>query len=138
MKVNIGRFRKNNSPRTVKVQVDPWDTYNVDHTLSLVILPLLKQYNRIPHGCSFVDNEDVPEHTPIPEGQEFLMSSEWESRWQYIVNEMINAFERIVDDEWEQDYHNGGEFDVEGYKAEDKRIDNGLRLFGKYFRGLWT
>jgi hypothetical protein len=28
-------------------------------------------------------------------------------------------------------------FDVEGYQAHSKRIDNGLRLFGKYYRGLW-
>ena len=29
------------------------------------------------------------------------------------------------------------EFDVEGYTAHSKRIDNGLVLFGKYYRGLW-
>ena len=28
-------------------------------------------------------------------------------------------------------------FDNDGYTAHSKRIDNGLRLFGKYYRGLW-
>lgn len=28
-------------------------------------------------------------------------------------------------------------FDSDGYMAHNKRIDNGLRLFGKYYRGLW-
>ena len=28
-------------------------------------------------------------------------------------------------------------FDKDGYMAHSKRIDNGLRLFGKYYRGLW-
>lgn len=30
------------------------------------------------------------------------------------------------------------EFDYEGYNAHSQRIDEGLRLFGKYYRGLWT
>lgn len=29
------------------------------------------------------------------------------------------------------------EMDIEGIKAVNDRIDNGLRLFGKYYRGLW-
>jgi hypothetical protein len=29
------------------------------------------------------------------------------------------------------------EWDKEGYDKHSKRIDNGLRLFGKYYRGLW-
>jgi len=30
-----------------------------------------------------------------------------------------------------------GELDREGLKAHNDRIDNGLKLFGKYFRTLW-
>jgi hypothetical protein len=138
MKVNIGKYHKNDSPRTIKVQIDPWDTVSADHTLALIILPLLKQFRANIQGGIYVDNEDVPEHAPIPEGQEIEMSDAWASRWEWVVDEMVNAFSRIADDDWEQDYHNGGEFDAEGYKKEGKRIDNGLRLFGKYFRGLWT
>jgi hypothetical protein len=29
------------------------------------------------------------------------------------------------------------EWDMEGHNKHSKRIDNGLRLFGKYYRGLW-
>ena len=132
MKVNIGKYNKNDSPRTIKVQIDPWDTYNADHTLALIILPVLKQYKNTPHGCSFADNEDVPEHMHIPKGQEFEMSDEWAPRWEYVVDEMILSFERIVDDDWIADVPS------EDYIKEEERIDNGLRLFGKYFRGLWT
>ena len=132
MKVNIGKYHKNNSPRTIKVQVDPWDTVSADHTLALVILPLLKQYNSVPHGSSFVDNEDVPKHMHIPMGQEFQRSDEWEARWKYVIDEMILAFERIVDDNW------SAMINSEEWVKEDERIANGLRLFGKYFRGLWT
>ena len=30
-----------------------------------------------------------------------------------------------------------GELDMEGRAAHDARIQNGLRLFGTYYRGLW-
>jgi hypothetical protein len=137
MKVNIGKYHKNDSPRTIKVQIDPWDTVSADHTLALIIIPVLKQLKQSPYGSSFVDNEDVPEHAPIPEGQEFEMSDAWASRWAYVMDEMIFAFEHVVDNAWQDNYF-GEVFDAEGYKAEEKRIANGLRLFGKYFRGLWT
>jgi hypothetical protein len=137
MKVNIGKYHNNGAPRTIKVQIDPWDTVSADYTLALVILPVLKQLKENPHGSSFVDNEDVPNHTPIPEGQEFERSDEWSARWEYVMDEMITAFERLVDDNWSEDFCEGEVFHGEAWKAEEKRIDNGLRLFGKYFRGLW-
>ena len=140
MKVNIGKYHKNNAPRTIKVQVDPWDTVSADYTLALVILPVLKQYKEKSGGYSFVDNEDVPEHMYIPDGEEHDDKHHelQVTRWGYVVDEMINAFDRIVDGEWEQDFHNGEVFDADGWKAESTRISNGLRLFGKYFQGLWT
>jgi hypothetical protein len=132
MKVNIGKYHNNGASRTIKVQIDPWDTVSADHTLSLIILPLLKQLKENPNGSSFVDNEDVPTHTPIPEGQEFQRSDEWESRWKWVLDEMIFAFERNVNDGWDVDVN------LDDWEQEEKRIANGLRLFGKYFRGLWT
>jgi hypothetical protein len=78
---------------------------------------------------------------------------------------MIWTFEQELDDSWEDKFchgepnyefiHVGGEigteselnemiqtnpnysFDIEGHKEYNKRIDNGFRLFGKYYRGLW-
>jgi hypothetical protein len=29
-------------------------------------------------------------------------------------------------------------FDVEGWKKHEEKIQEGLELFGKYFRSLWT
>jgi hypothetical protein len=80
-------------------------------------------------------------------------------RWQWVLDEMIFAFASIGSD-WEDKYHIGvndlrwkkledgmsqmihgpdhtHHWDIEGWEAESKRIDNGFRLFGKYFRGLW-
>ena len=86
-------------------------------------------------------------------------------RWDYVMSEMIWSFEQLASD-WESQFHTGvidwmskpckwdedgkpmlyqmvdgpnhtSKFDSEGYQAHSKRIDNGLRLFGKYYRGLW-
>src|SRR5210317_2030409 len=44
----------------VKVRIDPWDTWSMDHTLAPIILPMLVQLKAEKHGAPFVDNEDVP------------------------------------------------------------------------------
>jgi len=87
-------------------------------------------------------------------------------RWDWVMNEMIWTFEQIVDDDNDAQFHSGNwdmksvpcawdendkptlytfeeglnhtsQFDSEGYKKHQERIANGLRLFGKYYRGLW-
>ena len=133
MKVNIGRFYANDKPRTIKVQVDKWDTYNVDHTLSLIALPLLKQFKEQRGGAAWVENEDVPESMYVEEGSEY--DAEWGTRWDYVIGEMIFAFECCAD--IDKQLQESG-YDAEGMRKTDERIANGLRLFGKYFRSLWT
>jgi hypothetical protein len=128
MKVNIGKYHNNGAPRTIKVQIDPWDTVSADHTLALIILPLLKQYRKNLNGAPYVETDDVP-----PEMYQEVDSYDgWNKRWAWVIDEMILAFERIVNDDWSADVP------CENWVKEEERIDNGLRLFGKYFRGLWT
>lgn len=134
MKVNIGKFYANGKQRTIKVQVDRWDTYNVDHTLSVIALPLLKQFKERQGGCSWVDNEDVPKSMFVPEGEEFE-SELWGTRWAHVIDEMIFAFECIAD--IDKELQESG-YDAGGMRKTDERIANGLRLFGKYFRALWS
>jgi len=70
------------------------------------------------------------------------------------MGEMIWAFEQLQPDcDWESQYYvvnpkadvfnldNLGEYfssyDNEGRAKHQARISNGLRLFGKYYQGLW-
>ena len=48
--------------RKVKVKIHNYDTWAMDDTLALIILPMLKQLKATKHGVPMVDNEDVPEH----------------------------------------------------------------------------
>lgn len=155
---------KNRCEQEVKVHIDKWDTWGMDHTLSLIILPMLKQLKATTHGAPQVDDEDVPDElksTAAP-----AKENDWDTddnhfkRWDYVLDEMIWAFENIANGDWEQQFHTGvhdtylekledgnylwvkGEkdtshVDTEGYKVYDARISNGTRLFGKYYRNLW-
>lgn len=161
----LNLFERLRGERVVKIQIDPWDTWSADHTLSMIIVPMLKQLKETTHGSPFVDDEDVPDElksTTAP-----AKENEWDTddnhhkRWEYVLDEMIWAFEKLVDDEWEHEFYSGehesfmvkredglyewvkGENDtftvdrISINKVND-RIQNGLRLFGKYYRGLWS
>jgi hypothetical protein len=147
--------------RKVKIHIDKYDTWSMDHTLSLIILPMLKQLKATKHGSQWVDDEDVPEHMRHgdPNGEDNWVHYKWE----WVLNEIIWTFEQIqLDNEWEHLYTiQEGEIDLddypedkdkefiplrwkkeyiidwEGRKAHQNRISNGLRLFGKYYQGLW-
>lgn len=59
-----------------------------------------------------------------------------------MVMDENGEFKEVDDDDdatmFEMRFSGERSFDAEGYKAYDDRIDNGLRLFGKYYRSLWS
>lgn len=113
MRVNIGPYE---DEQKVSIEYDAYDTWNLDHTLALIILPGLKQLKSHVQGYPVIDQEDVPH---IAGNYSSGMKA-----WYWILDEMIYAFEEVVKDEY---------FSVE----DTERVNNGLRLFGKYFRNLW-
>ena len=161
------------------VKIDYWDTWSMDSTLAPIILPMLKQLRDTKHGSPMVDMEDVPEYMRTTTTEDwdtqrvfdFYNEDEPEGydvhkRWDWVLNEMIFAFEHLVDDEWENEFSSGEinilhvpcEWDENGkptlyttehgpnhtYKCDydglfkvHERMGNGFRLFGKYFRHLW-
>ena len=161
-------------PRFEYVKLDRWDTWSMDHTLATIVLPMLRQLHDTKHGAPMVDDEDVPEElrsTSAP-----ATENEWDTdanhflRWDWVMNEMIFAFECKVDDSWEDAFREGehdiiwvpvdkdgnevpkGEHkfyqmgkgpkdtykcDYDAMKVVEARIQNGFRLFGKYYQALW-
>jgi hypothetical protein len=93
------------------VKIDRWDTWSMDHTLSYIILPMLKQLDESKHGAPFVDDEDVPEElkstSAPPKENEWDTDENHFKRWDYVLKEMIYAFEHKVDDSWQEAYRSG-------------------------------
>jgi hypothetical protein len=156
MKVNIGRYPKKDIPRRVKIVIDPYDTWSMDHTLALIIVPMLKQLRATKHGAPFVDDEYVPEHlrstAAPPTENEWDVDDNHFKRWDYVLDEMIWAMEQIVDHDNEGLFFDHSEVDEEAdlmeqvaqikcdlpaLDAHRKRITNGTKLFGIFFQDLW-
>jgi hypothetical protein len=147
--------------RKVRVRIDRYDTWSMDHTLAHIVVPMLKQLKATKHGSPWVDDEDVPEElkstSALPKEDEYDIDSNHHTRWEWVLDEMIWAFEQKVRDNWEGDYYkydhvepnkdstNFSESlglklvweDREGRKAHQERMSNGFRLFGKYYENLW-
>tara|TARA_R110000850_G_C9973231_1_gene465336 strand:- start:2397 stop:3023 length:627 start_codon:yes stop_codon:yes gene_type:complete len=140
-----------------EVRIDPWDTWSVDHTLAPIILPMLIQLKATKHGAPLVTNSDVPKELQATKENidEYCKGGNADSkhfeRWDWVLDEMIWAFEQKCRDHWQEDYYGpyiegkdgelfSGRFewtDDEGSKAHQLRMTNGFRLFGKYYEHLW-
>ena len=162
MKVYIGRYPKDpNKEQKVNVQIDKWDTWNMDATLAHIIVPMLKQLKATKHGAPLVELEDVPEHLRSEKTNEYGVDDTHFERWDWVMDEMIFAFEsKLI--EWEDQFwkrppeldvtiypedadknfiplrwKDEGVCDWEGMREYGTRIQNGFLLFGKYYQGLW-
>ena len=102
-------------PRIDYVKIDRWDTWSMDHTLADIILPMLKQLKETKHGAPHTDDDDVPEylrsHMAQPKEYEWDTDSLHFQRWDWILDEMIFAFEMKCKDDWAAEFHSG-EHDV--------------------------
>jgi len=52
----------NSRKRRVKVHIDSYDVWSADHTLAMIIHPVLVKLKETKHGSPVVDDEDVPEN----------------------------------------------------------------------------
>ena len=118
------------------VKIDYWDLWSLDISLAQVIRPALVAFSKVNYSYGTVDVEDLPEHTALFTDLE---------KWQWIVSEMIWAFEKIADPHYDNEFfvksefaEFGLEYNSQAAKVVEDRINNGLRLFGKYYRALWT
>jgi hypothetical protein len=159
MYVRLGRYPDDDKEREENIVIHNYDTWNMDHTLALLIVPMLKQLKETKHGAPNVDCIDVPMRIQ-PKQLEVVRYREngetdenFFKRWDYVMDEMIWAFEQIIDDNNDDRFYDHSEVDQnepdinkrakqlkvdrEGLDAHNKRIENGLRLFGKYYRSLW-
>jgi hypothetical protein len=151
-------------PQINIVKLDRWDTWSFDHTLADIILPGLRQLKKDKHGAPHTDDEDVPEylrsHMAQPKEHEWDIDDLHFMRWDWILDEMIWAFEQKVSDDaegqffdhsayvddkentdkWFADLSNGVskvKYDKDGHQKWQERKANGFRLFGRYFENLW-
>lgn len=147
--------------RKIKVRIDYPDVWSADHTLALIIHPTLVMLKKHKHGSPCVDVEDAPHIADSDEA----VHERWnwvldEMIWTFECladgDDMKHYYIPYKDDEpvdrigWkdretgemkymqtEERAREMGKYDPDLHKKYQDRINNGLRLFGKYYQGLW-
>jgi hypothetical protein len=169
MFVKLGNPSRKNKAETIII--DDFDVWNLDHTLALIIVPALKLLKKKKQGAPFVKNDDVPEN--LRATKEELKQNDtggdtdkhYFDRWDWVLDEMIWAFQQKLED-WEEQFYSGEtdmewieldkkdangkkmyemvngpkhtfQVDLEGIQKYQKRIDDGIVLFSKYYGALW-
>lgn len=142
--------------RQIYVKIDAYDTWNMDNTLSYIVVRMLKQLRDTKHGAPHVDDCDVPEHlrstSAPPKQQEYDLDINHFLRWDWVLAEMIWAFtQSTLDDDISQFFDSKQvdksacvntqveqmNLDMAGLKAHQDRKAHGFLLFGKYYQALW-
>lgn len=154
------QWAQDHKKRVAYVHIDNYDVWGMDHTLALIIHPMLLKLKTQKHGHGWVDNKDVPKElrSTAPGARTGLKNShDWDNyadaRYSWLLDELIWTFEQLSDDSdgedqffdhtessKEKDFNKSIQklkVDRAGLDLHRKRIENGLRLFGKYFRTLW-
>lgn len=178
MKVNLGKYPKGAAMRRINVEIEDFDTWALDSTLALVILPALIQLKHTKHG--------VPSHFTDRIGGDFDNNLVFDfikedddkvfdalcNDWDDILDKMIWSFQQLaIEEDYDSKYHHGkmdigwkqtekqypnpltGKmehmyemvdknpnehwYDHVGHRLHEDRIQEGLELFGKYYRNLW-
>ena len=107
--------------RKIEVRIDHYDTWGMDTTLGYIILPMLKQLRATKHGSPWVEDVDVPHLVRNKKTKKAKKSSpniraldmdeedqhsDVHVRWEWVLDEMIWAFEQVVsDDEGRSNYY---------------------------------
>ena len=142
--------------RNIYVRIDAHDTWGMDSTLALVVLPMLQQLHATNHGAPMTDDADVPDNlkstVAAPKENDWDTDSNHFLRWNWIMEEMIWTFTQKVEDDSTDKFYDHGEnipgedimesikrmkVDDVGLQAHQARMTNGFRLFGKYYENLW-
>ncbi|MCY4509488.1 MAG: hypothetical protein OXG35_21370 [Acidobacteria bacterium] len=116
-----GRTPTGRPKREVSVEIHDHDTWSADFTLALVAAPLLRYFRDEAggrHAIGSTDPQDFPETGDPAQTHDA-------DRWSKLLDELVWTFEEIAKDDLMD-------------RATETRVQNGLYLFGKYYRCLWT
>jgi len=127
----------NNRKRKIKIHIDGYDVWSADHTLGMIIHPVLVKLKEVKHGYPHVDNEDVPEElrtngeciyvdTSKPESVQAgeKLDAKVAAKWEWVLDEMIWSFgQHGLEDDSDQFYHNSEQLEMLFVSTGDENLD---------------
>lgn len=112
MKVNIGKYPKR-TPRRIKIEIEKFDTWGLDHTLSHIIYPALLQLKAtkqgVPTDFAEVGGENYVDQLSFPfyHDTQAEMFDEKITEWDVVLDKMIWSFKQLMMDDYDELYHHG-------------------------------
>lgn len=166
MKVKSKYSKRNND--SIHVQIDRHDTWSLDSTLAPIHLASLLKFKEdntgmpadfLTHTSDTTSNYVFDWYAEGDKEANDIAAKNWDD----VLDKMIWAFFQLTIN-WEDQYYHGtmdfiwedinqlgvsvksikdanpdGHWsDYEGLRLHEERIQEGLELFGKYYRNLWT
>lgn len=175
MKVSI--LHRRTKGNKTEVVIERHDTWSLDHTLAMIILPALLQLKATKQGVPGQIVTVTGGSGELQDSFDFYKESyddAWEKNiklWDEILDKIIWSFQQLALEDYDDLYHHGqAKYDFEecdkqcynpitkkmektykmvdknpnehwydhvGHQLHEERIQEGLELFGKYYRALW-
>lgn len=108
---NLCLWIESKKKRKIKVKIDHYDLWGMDHTMALIIHPMLQKLQEVKHGAPWVDDADVPEElkstSAPPKKNEWGTDDNHFKRWDWVLDEMIFAFQSQLEEDWDEQYWSG-------------------------------
>ena len=122
----IQKHLQNGGERRAKIRIDPTDVYSADNTLALIIAPTLRMLKAEKNGSPWVDNVDLPPELKMSkrdtrifndgswdkklkftEAEKTAIDAKYHAGWDWVLDEMIWAFEQHERGNWDDQFHSG-------------------------------
>lgn len=116
MKVFIGP--REEMYHTNSIEIHNYDTWNLEVTIARIIHPALVRYKEVSQYYGHIDDEDTP--LPYQNGDDYE-----QAKWNYFLDTIIATFALIC----QKEMNLGNDLPF---------VQEGLRLFGKYYLHLWN
>jgi len=118
MHIHLGPYRKN---RKVLVQINDYDVWNMDHTLSIIIVEMLIKLKQHCHSYPL----DFAEEN-MHDGVNYGGQGGGIKAWHNIIDQIIEGFSIMADKNWPS------------VEIEDiTKAQHALNLFSHYYMDLW-
>lgn len=117
----------NSRGRKIKVHIDNYDVWSADHTLAMIIHPVLVKLKEQKHGSPQVDDKDVPEdlqylQAPKTEDEHWSVNDDCHKKWEWVLDEMIWTFgQHGLEDDSDQFHHNSDQLQMVFKDAPDMK-----------------
>lgn len=154
--LKLCRWVNSSKRRQEYVRIDHYDYWNADHTMAVIIAPLLKALQANKHGSGYIDDCDVPEHlrstAAPPKEHEWDSDANLHKRYEWFLGELVWAFEQHAKDDEHDKFYDHSEAEkcedlMESFKllkvdqvamdAHNARKQHAFMMFGKYYETLW-